>query len=218
MNKYFLLTLTVSLSNSISLAQLTRGTLMAGGGLSVSSENTKTTYDVYSLTDLRPDEEGQYIGLSLYPKIGYFIFSQWALGVTTRIDINLQSNKQTTPSGWKSEVYRKSYTLGPFLRKYFKLDKHAVFLEIQYSFGNGYFESDLSNNTGSSEEPQKNVTSISTISPAIGYTYLINRQIGIEGMLQYNAESKKLDSETSTFGYKTVSRSIRFIVYLLAYL
>jgi hypothetical protein len=156
--------------------QLEKGTFFLGGGLgystSSSSQTEPTTSNVL---------ESANSGYSISPDFGYFLKSNWVVGLSLPIGRVERMTSQINSSGMetpKSRTKSTSFGVAPFVRKYFPVSEvFSFFLQARA----GYYQSrlELSNifatpNTSTSLEFEE-----FTIDATAGLTYFPKKWLGI---------------------------------------
>ncbi len=152
-------------------------------------------------------------GLSISPSVGYFIANQLELGITASVNSSSQNNDVTySDRKTKNSNSSLSYSVGPYLRKYFMLtDKVALHgtADLYYEGTNYKSASDITYNDPAMmpeerESIQRNNAFGLSISP--GVSFFASNKIGLGasfGSLGYSHSTSKVDENTSTNKYNT---------------
>lgn len=150
-----------------SYTQVTKGYWLVGGNINYSSTNFKNYYS----------SQSQEINIKANTNVGYFILTQFSLGLKTRIGYF-----STTQTGFgKSTQY--DFNLGPFVRYYFLKNEHRCnFLaETFYQYGFNLYNNDAAI---SSVNSQKSTLGIQT-----GAEIYFNTSIAVELLIGYDKEN-----------------------------
>jgi len=192
--------LLTTLSAYVSSAQTEKGSFLLGGTAGASSLHT----------DSPSSYLGQYKATTVYlsPNIGYFVIDKLALGLSASISAGKTSYENI-------DAYSRNTTFGagPFVRYYFPMDRWAIFPYVSYSLS-------TTNTKGRSfgYDPILTTnyhynTTQKTFSAGVGATYFITRNIGLEGIVSYqayNSTNRDLpDTEQSGLNFK-----VGFQIYL----
>ncbi|OFX42212.1 MAG: hypothetical protein A2046_03860 [Bacteroidetes bacterium GWA2_30_7] len=121
--------------------------------------------------------------ISLNPKIGWFVINNFAIGVGTGYSYFYSKQFSSPYSPYISFQNSNTLELGPFLRYYGPIKKHAVFAHICPLFGNSFIKEKNSN----SKKYHLSKSQFFNFNIGMGYTYFITKNVGIEilPMFQY---------------------------------
>lgn len=156
--------------------QLEKGTFFLGGGLGYSNSSSSQTEDNTSNV-----LESTNSAFSFSPDFGYFLKSNWVVGLSLPISRVERMTNQINSSGMEtpqSSTKSTSFGAAPFVRKYFPVSEvFSFFLQARA----GYYQSrlELSNifatpNTSTSLESEE-----FTFDTAAGLTYFPKKWLGI---------------------------------------
>jgi opacity protein-like surface antigen len=168
-----LLPLILLLSLSAS-AQIEKGTWMLGGsaGLSTSGSDNSGSAKIKNRS------------FSFGPNVGYFVADKFVLGLKLPISAGRNEVDGSTIS---SDYRYTSYGFGPNLRYYFPLEeKWSLLAQAGYSFGWQTTKSKYQDGSGIETSSELKNT-WNSFNVGGGITYFINKSIGLEGILQYQA-------------------------------
>ncbi|WP_018675717.1 outer membrane beta-barrel protein [Riemerella columbina] len=108
--------------------------------------------------------------INIAPSAGYFVKDNWAVGAKVALEINSPKGSSDTQTNW---------TLTPFTRYYFGQNEIDGLLNNGRFFGEAAFGFGGDNsNTGNSANGVK-------YQFGAGYSYFINRNVALEGMLNF---------------------------------
>ncbi len=177
---------------SSAYAQFSAGTIAVGGGISISSENTK--YESGSTTV----EGDPTTSFNLSPSVGYFLADDLEVGVQVDFTRSGQSGEDFNGDDY-SEV-STIFAFGPYARKYFSLGESAAF----------YGEAGLGIGAGKSKYEQGSTTyeynkmSIFSVGVTPGFVFRPAERIGVElsagffGFTSVKSEDPEGDDEDLT--------------------
>lgn len=161
------------------VAQTNMGSFMIGGNAYFSISETENY-----------NSEVKLSSTSFSPQLGYFVFDNFAVGLAMPIGFHKYKTTydvQQDPITY--ETKNNSLGIGPFLRYYVPLGKIFLFAEGSYSFSK-------SSGTILSFDPQSgglierdNITKNQTFWIGPGIAMMVNKHIGIEGLLSYKNTS-----------------------------
>lgn len=168
--KKILLTLIAALAFTASYAQFTKGRMLAGGNVSLSTSSNKLDQGG-SLTTTSTGTSFQ-----LAPNVGYFIIDNFAIGAGVGFGLSTSKTKNSTP-----EIKSNStvFEFEPFVRYYLK---QGIFFEGQFGLGTSKTKF-VGTTTNTSTQ---NTT---TWSLGAGYPYFLNDNVAIEPFLGYRRRS-----------------------------
>jgi hypothetical protein len=185
MKKTFMI-VALALTAMVSEAQISKGTIAAGG--SFNFDRTGTSVQAGSISVQGPS----YTFFELTPRVLYYLSDNLAVG--GEIGFVMQSQKQGTASERTSV-----FTLAPMARYNLPVtERFGLFVDGRMGFGFGGTKETVGNRT---EEGPSVFRFDLGVSP--GMLYFLNEKIAIEarfGRLGYSAESQ---TETETYGNTT---------------
>jgi hypothetical protein len=186
MKKTLLLACTIVSFATISHAQIKKGSVLLGGGISVGKSTTETN-----------SEEGKSNSISFSPAVGLAIKDNWVVGLFAGI-----SNYENRPSTVTSKQTIESFGGGLFVRRYNSLGKGF------YLYGHGAISySNFSQRQMPSTDFQMNYSSKGVgiyISP--GVAYAVSNRFHLEASLNNLVSlsySKTRTDNISLSGYST---------------
>lgn len=158
MRKFILIVFVIGcLSVSESFAQTELGNWMAGGNASFRVSTDKN----------------DYLQLQLSPLAGIFVADNFAMGAEIPLIYT------------RSDLYRStSFGIMPFVRYYFaRYENSALFGHAAFGFGKGTtkysYDAGIGGDYSSTSKSTRGII-------GMGYTYFINKSIGVEGLASYN--------------------------------
>jgi opacity protein-like surface antigen len=179
---------------------ITKGTILAGGTLSLNFENNKEFHpQIDNIPEVTITNKIKSLETDLY--FGYFVSRHFVLGVIT--DVSMTKRKYENSLTMKSYDYiYYDIAIGPFLRYY---TIPGIFFEASTSFGFFHYTS--------AENPVNwNNFSYST---GIGYSFLLTKSVALEPEIKYtHLYRNPYELEDS----KEVSNSLQFTIGLQFYL
>lgn len=184
MKKFTLLTSAFFCIASFVHAQISKGTILLGGG--ISANNSKQ--------DVQNDEHS-FNGFSINPAIGFTVKENTVIGLRG-------SYGHTKTENSTSQQKINSYSLGVFMRKYLSLGKSF------YLFGEGGVGYNHSNNTQITDIASKSIFKQNGISANLypGIAYALNKRIHLEASINnlislsyYKSEGETISMGNSTF-------------------
>lgn len=110
--------------------------------------------------------------MSLSPKLGYFIMDRWAVGAQVGLNVYSPEGTNDTQTSW---------SVGPFTRYYFASN------EVDSLLRNGAFFGEGSVGFGGDNSSTGNSTNGAELGIGAGYAYFITPNVGLEGLLKYQA-------------------------------
>lgn len=164
--KKILLTLIAALAFTASYAQFTKGRMLAGGNVSLSTSSNKVDQG----GSLTPTSKSTSFQLS--PNVGYFVIDNLAIGAGLGLGL---STIKTENSTINSKTNISSLEFEPFVRYYLK---QGVFVEGQFGLGTTKYKYE------NSTFPSSTVNTTSW-SIGAGYPYFLNDNVAIEPFLGY---------------------------------
>ncbi len=186
------------IDNNVPNETVEENLVFVGGGFNLSTNKIKETYN----SDTQ--EGDKTLSFSFFPKVGYFINNNIALGV----GLGISTYKVTTPSTTydPEEVYTEnSWAFGPFARYYYaRTGNFSFFGEGIIGFGGGKSKNTIGSNT---TEGPKLFTIAVGVSPALSYN--LSDKVSLEaklGGITYSSASST--SEYNTDEHKVTSSGI----------
>jgi hypothetical protein len=178
------LLLLCSVSSYLAFAQIQKGSVLLGGGVSYTS--TTDEFD--------GSRSSKLSSFKLDPNVGFFILDQLAGGVR----INASLLKQITTSSTRKS---RDIMIGPFLRCYVleKSNKLNFFADASYHLGKARYYSESDGLfPGSPSQPQSiiNYAKMKGYSVAAGPAYFINKFTSIELSFSYDVKDTDLFGRT----------------------
>jgi hypothetical protein len=169
-------------------SQTERGTVMVGGSAGFSK--SKSTSTIGQIDEIRSETTSA----SFSPGFAYFVANRFAIGLTLSL---AESRNEVDEFGLENR--QKSLGVGPTLRYYIPLaEQWAVFPTASYAYQTSVTKSSQ-NTPGGGVVYQEDKTKGSALNGGAGITYFINKSIGIEGLLIYQATAYS-DNEFSSNG------------------
>jgi len=193
----FLIT-TLILSSTLATAQTEKGRFLVGGSIGFNS--TKIDYD--------QGADFESFGYGIRPIISYFIIDELAIGVS----VPYSYNKSTSNN---QESISNTISFGPSLRYYFPFGKSAIFPTVSYSFGKSTRKGPAFDPLSGSVQERVVESNINTLNIGAGYTYFLNKNIGLEAIISYL--NRNIDYESNIFNGSEESSfnfNIGFQIYL----
>ena len=182
----------------VSMAQQTDKLRVLAGGIfnmSFGSSDNTTNY----VSGVTKKSSSSTFDLSLTPNVGVFLFKNFALGL--QLDLLSGSKKDSTTKSTSS-----NFTVGPFVRYYYKIGNIAPFLQLSYG-------------TGSISSSGANSVKGSVIGVGPGIAYFINDRIGIEALLNYQHLSQTTNINDAIIStQKSLGNNLKFNIGLQVYL
>ena len=178
-----------------------RGNFLIGTALGFSTNTSKIAYSSPNIED--EGEGPSSTQLTIAPRIGYFLFDNFTLGV----GLDYTMSKTEEPNADKNED--SDLLFGPFSRYYlpFGGDK-AFFVEGNFGFGNS------SDNIIIGGQTQNINTNIVAYGVGPGFTIFSNDGVGIETLFKYNYARSKFDTEVNGVATQTTATTNQFAVSL----
>lgn len=198
--KKHILVITLTLLSTLSFAQTEKGNFIAGGNLSFSTEEFKSSSN--------NSFEQTITTFNINPSFSYFLIDHFSVGLS--IPINYSEVEQ--PQGSVNKV--TNYMIGPSIRYYFNFDKFSVFPDLSYSIGKQITDGQQFNPMLGALEDMRTETAINQFSGGVGLAFFLNKNVALEGILAY----RKLDrDDESEFVADLKSSKIAFNVGLQFY-
>lgn len=178
---------------SLSSAQTTKGSFIAGGNVSLDFQNEKFENDISS------GDIGNTTIIEFNPTVGYFFIDRLAAGISANI-----SNTKFKSDEATFEDTSTSFLVGPFVKYYHKSN---VFGVAQLGLGTDKFESE---STGfETFEVERNVFDWRV---GVGYAIFFNDYISLEPMFLYNRKRGKEENNFSSTETTRTINSFKFSV------
>lgn len=192
------LIITLILTSALATAQTEKGRFLVGGSLGFKS--TKINYDQGS--------DYESFGYNISPVVSYFIVDELAVGMSVPYgyDKSTSNNRETVSN---------TISFGPSLRYYIPFGKSAIFPTVSYSFGKLTTEGPVFDPLSGSVQERVVESNINTLILGAGYTYFLNKNIGLEAILSYL--NRNIDYESNIFNGSQESSfnfNIGFQIYL----
>jgi len=146
--------------------------------MSIGFGTNKTKYSDGSKSDT-----DKSFGISLLPRVGYFIIDNLALGVDLQAGFWTESYDEGD-----SRYTESSMTIGPFVRYYYPLETIYPFVEANIGFG---FYKEKS--TGESDYDYKE--GLFTYGIGVGAAKTLGQRVMIDAMLGYNSQIWKQEDD-----------------------
>lgn len=206
MKKIIIVIALVCLCNTIVQAQISKGSVLLGGGLSV--ESVQAEYD--------GEELGSESSLSFGPSIGYFVSDGIAVGLNLSI-VNQRSSEDDFDFG-TYEVETSAIGIGPFIRFYkaSSNENFAFFAQGSLSF--------ISGSTKESYDGDSDKAKLKGLDVAIspGFAYFFNERWSAELLfrgiaytsLTPDKRNDELKLTTITIGLDSLTPTLGLRVYL----
>lgn len=164
-------------------------------GLSSASSVVTQTDDAGQREEDRP----QSVQFSFAPKVGYFLFDNFALG----IGMDYTFSRVSDPN--EDRVTDSDLLFGPFARYYFPVSADMAFmLEANFGFGNA---TDVINFDG---QNRRLTTNIFAFGVGPGFTIVSDDAIGITAQLKYNYAQSRFDSDFGGISSVTETKTNQF--------
>ncbi|MCH4552941.1 outer membrane beta-barrel protein [Aestuariibaculum lutulentum] len=174
-----------------------------------------------SLTKFKSKEPESFIpnresfGFTISPKLGYFISDNWELGLGLGYGYYHYEHQNNMYHN-----YSNSYSVSPFVRKYFSLSKTLLFdSQFGVSYTKNYIRSENENG-----ELSKDRESSLFVGLQPGFTYFLNPKFALKAKIgalgyscskrEYNYTSDNLDEyKSESFSFSLSSSNIQFGIY-----
>jgi hypothetical protein len=169
------------------LAQTEKGTWMLGGSAGWSKSSSDYEFGTGS---------GKYknSSLSFSPNIGYFVSDNFALGLS--LPIQFFKTEVTGEPLMMNDSRYFSYGFGPSIRYYFPLnEKWALLSTAAYNLGWAISDTQYFDGVSGMVVDNKSKNDWSGFAVGAGVSYFINKNIGLEGLLQYQG-TKHYENDT----------------------
>ena len=187
--KVFVITLCV-LSSVSAVAQIEQGTWMLGGSAGISSSKNNISFP-------GSDVEIKTRTGTLSPNVGYFLADRFASGV-------IVSFTKTRSENSVNEIDSRTSTFGfgPSFRYYFPLsEKVALFPRVSYIFQKTVQHGAIFDPVSGGVIEETDKTKSGTLNAGGGLTYFLNKNIGVEGILNYQAYSSEGSDYTGSLSF-----------------
>ncbi len=206
--------------SSISFAQLKQYSLLLGGDFTISTSSEKVSGDFFM-----NEPETDMFTFVFYPQIGYFLFNNFAVGLRGRIGYSKITFDTTTDEYPETNTWTTNYSAGPFIRYYYPFSSFAIFLELNYVYGEMLQTYEQVNylDPFNYELIEREINSTQSIfAPSIGLVFFANEFIGIEGAVSYETGNSKTENEgyenEADYDYEQDFNGFAFTVGLQIYL
>lgn len=158
-----------------SWAQIERGNFIIGGILGydreVANDNSKIVTNEINIS----------------PEVSYIIGKRTSIGIILPIQHQSTRFDNTAIFNHSFVSGNSSISIGPNLRYYYPLDKWAVFIQGNFSYG---LHRIFSYSEGYNPDEMSQQAKLFTYSAGIGSIYFIKTTIGIEGLFSYRSEKR----------------------------
>lgn len=159
----------VGLSTHLNLSEYNSGFgVMGYSEIEATTRDPYTNREVSSITD--------QFGLSVNPKVGYFVEDNFALGLS----INSIYSKSEGENDYEEKI--SIIAAGPFLRYYLMSGKIMPYFEIEGTFGKWKDNRE----GGMYSEPVEDKTSIYSFGGGLGLAFLLGERLSFDMQLAYN--------------------------------
>jgi hypothetical protein len=181
-------------------SQTEKGTWLLGGSANVS--RSKSGYGSSG------DNDYYYFSYGVSPQLMYLPADRLAIGLSLNFN---HSKALKTDYDSKSS----SFFVGPVVRYYLPVsEKWAVFPQVKYTFGTQITHSPIFDSGGGIVVIQKTKYTYGNFNAGFGTTYFLNKNIGLEGILQYTKSNGKTDIEGVDDSFaSTINFSVGFQIY-----
>jgi outer membrane protein len=153
---------------------LQKGSVLAGGGLSMGFGNQKEEFKYQSGSSTDETTKNSF---SLNPTVGFFIANGFSLGLS--VDLTSETLKDKSDD---SKYTLTQYALGPVMRYY---TKAGTFFFGDFAFGKAIYKSTY---TGGSNEEDANRTLWKV---GIGHAIFLNEHVALEPSVSYQSNNLK---------------------------
>ena len=163
MRKFTLLTTAFLFIASLANAQITKGTVLLGGGISANTNKSESD-----------NNENESNGFSIFPAIGFTVKDNTVVGLRGGYSHSKSDYNNSYP-----EQENNGYSLGVFMRKYLSLGKNF------YLFGEGGVGYNHQNNSQTSSIDAKYISKGNGVSANLypGIAYALNKRIHLEASI-----------------------------------
>ncbi len=183
--------------------QTDRGRVLAGGVFNMNFGTSQTTTNYTNNAPALKSAVSNNFRLDFTPNIGFFMFKNLALGIKMKGE--LSNSKADTIT-----LRNSNLSASLFGRYYYKIGNFAPFLELSYGRGNIAV-------SGTHITKTKNIGNIIGVGP--GIAFFVSDKIGIEGILNYEHLSSKIDINQNNISNKlSRGNTILFNIGLQVYL
>jgi hypothetical protein len=173
-------------------AQVSSGSFMVGGGISITHSRQENPYSYFSpmtgeVFNFNTSVKTTYTSIS--PTIGYFIIDRFCLGISLPFSFsNRRVNELDDDVVYRARENGRAYNFGPFVKYYVPLSG-KFFALAEAGYGWGYYKTSASSlqRTNGVEERWEMETKdkMERLSLAVGIAYFINENTGVELTGQY---------------------------------
>lgn len=175
-------------------AQFEKGRVLAGGGISFSTNTNKTKTDAATTTDSKTTS------FNLMPKGGYFFMDNVAGGVG--LDWIFRSTKSETTDNKNNSF---GFVISPFVRYYLK---PGVFFQGAYGIGPANDKQKAGSTTVTTKYTSSNW------SLGAGYAYFLNDHVAVEPLIGYGSLANKYKSPDAKYKSSGLFINIGLQIYL----
>lgn len=166
---------------SASVAQTEKGGFLVSGSLSVSS--SKSEYNA--------GNENTYTSFFFGPKVGYFFIDRFMVGLS--LPFSFSKSKYTGVISDEIKGTSRGIGIGPFVRYYIPAGEKLFLLTHA-----GYTHSAIKSITRSDDSESEYKSTSNQFNIAAGATYFFNKNVGVEGLLNYQITKQKEADEKSS--------------------
>lgn len=129
-------------------------------------------------TDKHEVSQNKTLMFQLNPRIGYFLFRNFAVGLDGTYIYRFVNNNY-----YKEEYTSNELLGGPFVRYYLRYRNHGLFGEVAYSYGKQEEKDEYLQ--GNKMEVVKLNTLSSHYSVGLGYCYFVTKNVSLELVYKY---------------------------------
>lgn len=192
MKRFLLLACTIISLSTISQAQITKGSILLGGGASYIKQQSESG-----------TSENDYNSLYINPAVGLAVNEKWVVGISG--GFSTSKSKPSTPTQ-KDES--NGYSGGVFARRYATLGKNF------FLFGNGdaQYSQSTRKQIFNTDQSRSSVSKTIAVSVAPGIAYAISKRFHLEASLSnlISLSYNKEEIDNFTLGSSTTSESKAF--------
>ena len=192
--------------------QMKKGNVMIGASTNLNLLGAGTNGEYLSLgfSTVKykdgPDETDKLLSLNLYPKVGYFIIDNLAVGLDVNIGFSSQKDGEDDSKSTNSVI-----GAGPFVRYYLSSGRIKPFLEVNSLFGSvkSKFEFD--------DEELEIKSNLRSIGGGVGIAIPVGDKFCFDGLLSYTNYALNTDDVsllTSDFTINSIGLKLGFTVFL----
>ncbi|WP_421752393.1 outer membrane beta-barrel protein [Croceimicrobium sp.] len=182
-------------------AQIEKGSFITGLGSQIGllgAGNNSLGFGTWTINyksdhpDFDEPDPNKLLSIYLSPRLGYFIINNLAVGA----NVNYSYQKEVIPD--LATFRRNSYTIGPFVRYYYPLERFWPFAEVGFGFG-------AINENANLETADDEVTrsSVFAFNLAAGMAFPLNEKLNLDLGLSYGRSTFKL-TDDNPFNYRSV--------------